>query len=159
REATTTPVTATVNETMLAEVRRLIRPLPVSAATKNPPAIFILSPPRSGTTLLRVMLAGHPRLFAPPELELLSFNTLAERRAAFTGKDSFWLEGTLRAIMQIKGCDADEAQHLMRSMEERGLTTKECYRQLLTWLGERILVDKTPSYALDQTILERAEVD
>ena len=105
------------------------------------------------------MLAGHPRLFAPPELELLSFNTLAERRAAFTGKDSFWLEGTVRAIMEIKNCDADEAQHIMRSMEERGLTTKECYRQLQTWLGERLLVDKTPSYALDQTVLQRAEVD
>ncbi len=158
-EATPTPVTSTVDETMLADVRRLIRPLPVSAATKNPPAVFILAPPRSGTTLLRVMLAGHPRLFAPPELELLSFNTLAERRAAFTGKDSFWLEGTLRAIMEIKGCDADEAQQIMRSMEERGLTTKECYRQLQAWLGDRLLVDKTPSYALDLSVLERAEVD
>ena len=157
RESTPAPVT--VNESMLAEVRRLIRPSPVSAATKNPPAIFILAPPRSGTTLLRVMLAGHPRLFAPPELELLSFNTLAERRAAFTGKDSFWLEGTVRAIMELKDCDADEAQQIMRSMEERGLTTKECYRQLQSWLGERLLVDKTPSYALDQTVLERAEVD
>ena len=53
----------------------------------------MLSPPRSGSTLLRVMLGGHPRLFAPPELELLSFNTLAERRDAFSGRDSFWLEG------------------------------------------------------------------
>jgi amino acid adenylation domain-containing protein len=156
-----TPSTATVNATMLAEVKQLIRPLPPQADStgKNPPAIFILSPPRSGTTLLRVMLAGHPRLFAPPELELLSFNTLAERRAAFTGKDSFWLEGTVRAIMEIKDCDADEAQHIMHSLEERGLTTKACYRQMQAWLGSRILVDKTPSYALDQKILERAEVD
>jgi amino acid adenylation domain-containing protein len=155
-------VTATVDAKMLAEVKQLIRPLPpraAAASTKNSPAIFILSPPRSGTTLLRVMLAGHPRLFAPPELELLSFNTLAERRAAFTGKDSFWLEGTLRAIMEIKGCDADEAQNIMRSMEEQGLTTRSCYRQLQAWLGERILVDKTPSYALDPTVLERAEAD
>ena len=154
-----TPITVTVDDTMLADVRRLIRPSPLSAATKNPPAIFILAPPRSGTTLLRVMLAGHPRLFAPPELELLSFNTLAERRAAFTGKDSFWLEGTLRAIMEIKGCDAEAAQQIMNSMEERGFTTRQCYRQLQSWLGERILVDKTPSYALDQAVLERAEVD
>src|SRR5215218_447574 len=160
-EETATQVTATVDAMMLAEVKQMIRPLPprATATRKNPPAVFVLSPPRSGTTLLRVMLAGHPRLFAPPELELLSFNTLSERRAAFTGKDTFWLEGALRAIMEIKGCDAQEAQHIMRSMEERGLTTKECYRQLQEWLGERILVDKTPSYALDQTVLERAEVD
>src|SRR6185369_10185856 len=53
---------ATVNATMLAQVKQLIRPLPPRAdsTAKNPPAIFILSPPRSGTTLLRVMLAGHP---------------------------------------------------------------------------------------------------
>jgi hypothetical protein len=30
---------------------------------------------------------------------------------------------------------------------------------LQAWLGERMLVDKTPSYALDQKVLERAEVD
>ncbi len=56
-------------------------------------ALFVLSPPRSGSTLLRVMLGGHPRLFAPPELELLEFDTLAERRDAFSGRDAFRLEG------------------------------------------------------------------
>ena len=50
---------------------------------KNPPAIFILSPMRSGSTLLRIMLAGNPRLFSPPELQLLQFETLAERKAAY----------------------------------------------------------------------------
>ena len=55
---------------------------------KNPRAVFVLAPPRSGTTLLRVLLAGHPALFAPPELELLQFATLAERRAAFAGRDA-----------------------------------------------------------------------
>src|SRR5690606_22428709 len=34
---------------------------------RNPPAVFVLAPPRSGTTLLRVLLGGHSRLFAPPE--------------------------------------------------------------------------------------------
>jgi Sulfotransferase family len=80
---------------------------------KYPPPIFILSPPRSGSTLLRVMLAGHPRLFAPQELELLSFDTLQDRRATFTGRDSFWLEGTIRAVMEVKGCDAAPARRIM----------------------------------------------
>ena len=60
-----------------AEPVRPLPPLPRPCGPKNPPAVFVLSPPRSGSTLLRVMLGGHPRLFAPPELELLSFNTLA----------------------------------------------------------------------------------
>jgi thioesterase domain-containing protein len=154
----------TFSETTVAEMRRLIKPLAPrrasgQAAPKNPQAIFVLAPPRSGTTLLRVMMGGHPQLFAPPELELMSFNTLAERRAAFTGKNSFWLEGTIRAIMQVKDCDADRAKAIMEECEDRQMTTQQFYRLLQTWIGERRLVDKTPSYVLDKAILERMEAD
>src|SRR5690606_29517854 len=38
--------------------------------------VFILCSPRSGSTLLRVMLAGHPDLFAPPELHLLHHRSM-----------------------------------------------------------------------------------
>ncbi len=132
---------------------------------KNPPAIFVLSPPRSGSTLLRVMLAGNPALFAPPELDLLSFNTLAERRAAFSGKFEFWLEGPLHAIMKLRGCSVQEAEAIMADFEARGWTTKRFYRQLQEWIAEtapgrqRLLVDKTPVYPLDMAILNRMEED
>ncbi|HYX22971.1 MAG TPA: condensation domain-containing protein, partial [Thermoanaerobaculia bacterium] len=151
--------TEPVDPAKLALFRRLVRPLsPLPAlARKNPPAIFVLSPPRSGTTLLRVMLGGHPELFAPPELELLSFSTLAERKAAFPGRDSFWLEGVLRALMEIRGCGPDEARALMESCEAEGLSTAEFYGRLQAWLGARRLVDKTPSYALHPEALRRAE--
>jgi thioesterase domain-containing protein len=154
----------TLSETTVAEMRRLIKPLAPRRASgraepKNPQAIFVLAPPRSGTTLLRVMMAGHPQLFAPPELELMSFNTLAERRAAFTGKNSFWREGTIRAIMQVKDCDADRAKAIMEECEDRQMTTQQFYRLLQTWIGARRLVDKTPSYVLDKAILERMEAD
>ncbi len=129
----------------------------VDAAPKNLPAIFVLSPPRSGTTLLRVMLAGHPGLFAPPELELLTFDTMAERRAAFTGRDSFWLEGAIRAVMAARGLDAARAAALVEDAERQGWETARFYGQLQSWLGERRLVDKTPSYALDPAVLARAE--
>jgi amino acid adenylation domain-containing protein len=152
-----------VTSVKLAQIRKLIAPLPPRvnecADLKNRPAIFILAPPRSGTTLLRVMLGGHPQLFAPPELELLSFNTLAERKRAFSRPFSFWLEGALRAIMEIKGCGAEEAASIMREFEERDLSTKEFYRLIQEWIGDRTLVDKTPSYALHTSILRRAEVD
>jgi amino acid adenylation domain-containing protein len=143
----------------LAVLRRVIRPLAPQerAAAKNPPALFVLSPPRSGSTLMRVMLGGHPRLFSPPELELLSFNTLRERRAAFSGRDAFWLEGVIRAVMEVRGCGAEEAEALVAECEREGLTTLEFYGRLQGWLGDRMLVDKTPSYALDPAILRRAE--
>src|SRR5262249_31795750 len=92
-----------IDEAKVAALRKVIRtlpPRPGPAGPKNPHAIFILSPPRSGSTLSRVMLGGHPQLFAPPELQLLNFNTLAERKAVLsTERDRFWLDGTIRALM------------------------------------------------------------
>ncbi|HJX29030.1 MAG TPA: thioesterase domain-containing protein, partial [Thermoanaerobaculia bacterium] len=123
----------------------------------GPPPLFVLSPPRSGSTLLRVMLGVHPRLFAPPELELLSFQTLAERSAAFQGRDSFWREGLVRAVMEARQASAAEAERIIGEAERQGWTTRRFYRELQEWLGERMLVDKTPSYALDPEVLRRAE--
>ena len=145
----------------LAEIRQLIptlRPAAADNTVKNPQAVFILCPPRSGSTLLRVMLASHPALFAPPELELLSFNTLQDRKAALSGRFGFWLEGTIRAVMEIKRCNADEARAVIEESEEQGLTTQEFYYQMQQWIGDRRLVDKTPAYALDPEILCRSEV-
>src|SRR6185369_9303160 len=83
-----------VDETAVANLRETIaehqRKRSSASSTKNPSAIFILSPPpRSGSTLLRVMLGGNPDLFAPPELELLSFDTMSERSAALSGRNAF----------------------------------------------------------------------
>ncbi|MBV9211459.1 MAG: amino acid adenylation domain-containing protein, partial [Acidobacteria bacterium] len=158
--ATTTRVSAE----QIEQARELVRHLPPREARakvfgKNPQAIFILSPPRSGSTLLRVMLAGHPELFAPPELELLNFNTLSERAACFAGAQSFWLEGALRAVMEAVGCSPEEAMALMREYEESGFTTQQFYARLQQWLKGRRLVDKTPSYSLDAATLLRAEED
>ena len=57
-----------------------------NSLNKNKPAIFVLSPPRSGSTLLRVILGGHSQLFAPPELYLLCFNNLQAKKAFWFGK-------------------------------------------------------------------------
>ncbi len=156
---------APVDEERVAAFRRLVRPLPPlspgqAAEPRNPRALFVLAPPRSGTTLLRVMLGGHPRLFAPPELELLSFNTLAERRAAFAGnggRDRFWLEGAIRAVMEARGCPADEAEAIVETGEREGWSTRRLYAEIQGWTAGRMLVDKTPSYALDPAVLARAE--
>ncbi|MEH2159809.1 MAG: amino acid adenylation domain-containing protein [Nostoc sp.] len=151
-----------IGEAKVLQMRSLIPPLtpPIDDdAIKNPPAIFILSPHRSGSTLLRVILGGNPQLFAPPELELLTFNTLGERKAAFSGRYSFWMEGTIRTIMQIRGCSPEEAIALMEELEAKNLTTKQFYQLIQQWLGDQILVDKTPSYSIDLETLKRAEIN
>lgn len=128
-------------------------------ARRNPPAGFILAPPRSGTTLLRVMLAGHPALFAAAELQLLGFETLRERRDAFSGRFSAWLEGTVRTVMELTDRDAESAWAFMADAEERGLTTQEFYGLVQEHLGGRLLIDKSPQYALDPGALAHADAD
>ena len=126
---------------------------------RNPPAIFILSPPRSGTTLLRIMLAGHRDLFSASELQLLGFSTLRERAEAYTGTFSGWLDGTVRTLMEVEGLAADDAKAAVRAAEAEDLTTKAFYRRLQDAVRPRILVDKSPSYALDPGALRKAEAD
>lgn len=154
-----------MDSSSVAQMRQMLQHLPRSAedtrvvGSKNPPAIFILTPPRSGSTLFRVMLAGHPQLFAPPELNLLSFNTLAERKKAFSGENSFRLTGTIRAIMASKGCGVEQAQQIMDDCENRDLTTQEFYRLMQQWVEPKVLIDKSILYPLNLDILKRAEID
>ncbi len=156
--AITTPITE-------ADVARLRAAVPLApdeiqaSGDRNPPAIFILSPPRSGTTLLRIMLAGHRDLFAASELQLLGFRTLEERAAAYVGRFSPWLDGAIRTVMEVEGLDADEAKAFIQRATAEGLTTKQLYRRLQDSVAPRILVDKSPSYALDPVALRRAEAD
>ena len=147
-----------VDEARISQMIGLISPLPpFPLEPPNPRAVFLLSPPRSGSTLLRVLLAGHPRLFAPPELELLTFNTMAERAASLSGRDRYWREGLLRALMEIDGGSLEEVTARVEEAERDGTSVQAFYRRMQGWLGDRLLVDKTPAYTLDAAVLARAE--
>jgi hypothetical protein len=151
-----------ITTTKVTQLRQLLLTLPPrqeTPTTKNPKAIFILSAARSGSTLFRIILAGHPQLFAPPQLCLLQFNTLAERKTVLAGEYGFWREGTIQAIKQIQGCSTEEAEALMQQLEEQQLTTQEFYRWLQQQLGDKILADKTTTYAFNLETLQRAETD
>ncbi len=130
---------------------------PPPAKRKNPRAVFVLSPPRSGSTLFRVMMAGHERLFAPPELELLGFSTMADRRGSHEKAGTMWSRGVVRTLMEIHSCNAEEARDLMLRAEADKTTVQDFYRHMQEAIGERILVDKTPSYSTLLPVIERAE--
>ena len=152
---------AGIDEDDVSKMREIIGraepPAVLTRAGKNPSAVFILSPMRSGSTLLRIMLAGNPRLFSPPELQLLQFGTLKERRDAFTGYESYLLEGTVRALMELHRIDLPAAQKLMAEHEASGMAVSKFYREMQDAMTPRLLVDKTPDYAMDLNILRRAE--
>jgi natural product biosynthesis luciferase-like monooxygenase protein len=122
---------------------------------KNDSAAFILSTPRAGSTLLRVMLGGHPELFCPPELHLLPFETMVDRDTALAG--SFLGEGLERAYMELSGLDAKAARAMGDEQANAGWSSADAYRYLQEQTGGRMLVDKSPSYAADIGNVHRAE--
>jgi len=125
---------------------------------RNPRAVFVLSPPRSGSTLFRVMLAGHPALFVPQELGLLAFDRLGEHRILSNGYE--WIsQGTVRTLMEIYGWTVEQAKAHLARCEARKLPTRELYREIQDRVAPKLLVDKTTTYALDRSILDRAERD
>lgn len=126
---------------------------------KNPRAVFILSPARSGSTLLRVILAGNPHLFSPPELYLMGFNRLREHQARYTGRLAFLREGVLRAVMALQDESLEQTEQRMAELAAQDISVKALFGQLQAWAGERLLVDKTPPYAFNPDILQRLEAE
>ncbi len=150
-----------VEESVLMQARSVLEKSAGSGVVKVPakcssPVVFILAPPRSGTSLFRILLGGHPNLFSPPELNLLNHATLRERHDAYAGRLGFLSEGTVRAIMSARGLDATAADQLMSQCQEEDLTTVEFYARLQDWIGEKVLVDKSTLYCLHPNALSAA---
>jgi LPS sulfotransferase NodH len=113
--------------------------------------IFILSTERSGSTLLSVMLGGHGRVVAPPELHLMAYRTVGE-----------WLQQYPTAIKSLDFLFAACGLTMDREALEKtfaGSTPESLYRWLLAQASHRprIIVDKTPKYARDIAALRRIE--
>ncbi|EIC22241.1 sulfotransferase family protein [Thiorhodovibrio frisius] len=159
-ESTSSDPSAQLDSTHIARFKGIIPPpgpLPATGS-KLAKAVFVFSAPRSGSTLLQAILAGHPELFAPPELHLLWYSDLAERRQVFHLKDNRHLtSGAIRALMALEGLDAEAATIRMDELEAAKTPVREFYALLQSRLGTRLLVDKTPSSALLIDVLERAE--
>ncbi|NNE28574.1 MAG: amino acid adenylation domain-containing protein, partial [Saprospiraceae bacterium] len=141
-----------------AEIKAFLQGVPSRAfapakTDPNPSAIFILAPPRSGTSLLRLMLNGHSGIFAANELQLLHFQNMGERAKAYTGKFALWKEGLVRAVMELRSCKAESAQEIIQDWEQQSLSTKEIFEILQNWSPAKYLLDKSPSYALDYEAL------
>ena len=117
--------------------------------------VFLLSPPRSGSTLLRVMLAGHSDLFVPPEMHLLSFERMAAWRKELAA--SHLDQGLQRALMELEGLDGEQSRRRIEELVRNDTPVDEVYRMLKRLAGGRQLVDKSPTYAANIETLNRAE--
>lgn len=150
-----------LREAARAHVARLGDP-PHAGATPSirrferrlPSAVLVLGAPRCGSTLLRVMLAGHPQLFAPPELHLLAHDDMAQWHRALAPRMMH-----LGLVQALAGTGLDDAAALekVRGWVADAVPTASVYAELQRSIGERRLVDKSPSYALEPAALARAE--
>ncbi len=153
--ATTTPLAAYT----LKPYRKSTRGAAVAPTGKNPGMVFLHSAPRAGSTLLRVMLAGHEKLFCPPELNLLFFDTMREWRENLGfGHDFQWTaQGLHWAFVELMGLETQAGWAYLDKLVAENRTAQSVYGQLQELAGGRLLVDKTPPYALDMDALKRAE--
>lgn len=117
--------------------------------------VFLLSSPRSGSTLLRAMVQGHPQIFAPPELHLLAYATIGEWKTA--SESNYFDQGLQRALMEIFAEDAQAASERINHWVRENTPISEVYQFLLDHTGCPLLVDKSPSYASSVQALINAE--
>jgi hypothetical protein len=117
---------------------------------RPPSLLLILCPERSGSTLLSMMLGGHERVLAPPEMHLLRYPDYATWRRSYPQAiDSLaWLAAGL-GLPSAPG--ALEARY-------GGMGVGEVYEDLMARCPPGVIVvDKTPAYARDDEVLARAE--
>ena len=88
--------------------------------------VFIFSAARSGSTLLRAILGGHPQLYAPPELPLAHLQVRADTR---------WIQASMEALRLTR-------EDLEQMLWDRALAS------LLLRSGKPTIVVKTPSNVL-----------
>jgi len=117
------------------------------------PILFVLSSPRSGSSLLQLCLQANPLLYAGQELYLLMFDTMGERHSVREMK--YVDEGLVKTLMELLGVTATMARHRVNLFDD-GCPTWRVYSALQLMAGRRILVDKTPANASHVNFMYRA---
>ncbi|NIR49792.1 sulfotransferase, partial [candidate division KSB1 bacterium] len=100
------------------------------------------------------MLSGHSRLFCPPELSLLAFDSVNDWIA--NESSTFSKDSVIRNLVIATGLEYDTCKMIV---EDPGkLSIQQVYGLIQDYAGKRILVDKTPGYTRSLDTLERAEM-
>jgi hypothetical protein len=109
------------------------------------PVVFILSATRSGSTLLRIMLAGHPGLFVPPELNLLPFASPRRQRIQTEALGYRWIRsGLASALKELGQLSVTETAAEFEALDRDDVPMPAVFDRLQQAASPRILVDKSP---------------
>jgi Sulfotransferase family len=154
------PSQSSIISNMLSQVHAR-RGRHLAPAETLPPAPFIVGSPRSGTTLLSMMLDSHPQLAIPPETGFIPgalaalFGTEERQRHSFVqALGSFPPPSTAWQDFGI------EQEALERELQEItpfhvDAATRCFYRMYAARFGKTRWGDKTPSYGRHMKAIER----
>lgn len=161
-EAKSTPrsVARHLAERMVSGQERAARPpvLPRKTAKIEEPTVFVLGCPRSGTTIFRCMMMGHPAIYAGPELHMLQFESLRQRERALIEIGTSWMVmGFSQTIQDLTGWSERETFHYVSTLTKRDLPVEDVYRIIHGYCPRPIVVDKSPSIARSISTMEKIE--
>jgi hypothetical protein len=137
-----------------------VRPpvIPRKTAKIEEPTVFVLGCPRSGTTIFRCMLMGHPHIYAGPELNMMEFDSLLQRERALVEIGTSWMViGFSQTIQDLTGWSERQAFHYVSKLTKRDLPIPDVYRIIHGYCRKPILVDKSPSLGCSLATMEKIE--
>lgn len=126
------------------------------SSKKQSNVVFLLSAPRSGSTLLRLSLNAHNSIFAPPELHLLTYQSIRDWQNDLVDSKSILKEGLIQALSIAKNCSEDDSRRLISKLIEANVDIAYVYKALAQ-KPNSLIVDKTPSYGQTIDTLRRSE--
>lgn len=111
--------------------------------------LFVLSAPRSFTSLLAAMIGQHPEAYGVPELNLFAEDTLQDMVSAMTDIYAIQLHGLLRTVAQLYAGEQTTAAIEMANrwiVKRLKWSTEEVYKELRHRVTPKCIVDKSPAY-------------
>ena len=128
----------------------------MSAGGEQRPAPFVVGVPRSGTTLLRLMLDAHPELTIPPETHFIPAVIRACRRGGDADRVAAAITGHRR--WADFGVDAGELRSRLAALDplEAGPALRVFYGLYAARQAKPRWGDKTPGYATKMRRIQRA---
>jgi hypothetical protein len=119
--------------------------------------VFILSPPRSFTSVISAMIGQHPELYGLPEVNLFAADTMGGLLRWFRVRPRL-AHGLLRAVSEL-GLGSQTVANITTAeewaREDPDLPTSELFRDLGAWAGGSGLVDKSPLHVYQEHAMER----
>jgi hypothetical protein len=128
----------------------------VSTGEGSAPSPFVVGVPRSGTTLLRLMLDAHPELAIPPETHFIPAVIRAIRRGGSADRVADRI--TQHRRWADFGLDAAELRRRIRGVDplDAGAAIRAFYELYAEDQGKPRWGDKTPGYATKMRRIAKA---